>query len=86
MTDPQALRSFRESLFGHALTMSQKADVLMTLSECADEIERLQEMVDRAHEALNELLTGRHLNIGEPAYDVARRGIWGDSPSRGRDA
>lgn len=40
--DPQALRTFRNSLTGHALTTSEKADALQILSECADEIERLR--------------------------------------------
>lgn len=46
MTDPQALRRFRASLTDHALTTSEKADVLQTLNECADEIERLRRYVD----------------------------------------
>jgi hypothetical protein len=41
------------------------------------EIKNLEEMVDRAHEALNLLLTD-HLNIASDGAKIARRGIWGD--------
>ena len=53
----------------------------MTIEEilaALNESERLAEMVDRAHAALNELLHGCHMNIGEPGYQIAKRGIWGD--------
>lgn len=38
---------------------------------------QLGTMVDRAHRALHELLAS-HINIGEPAHQIAKRGIWGD--------
>lgn len=46
------------------------------------ELNRLDEMLTRAHGALNDLLHGPHnLNIGDPAYEIAKRGIWGETPN-----
>lgn len=42
-TQAEALRRFRASLAGHALTTSEKAAVLIALDKCADEMERLTE-------------------------------------------
>jgi nucleoside 2-deoxyribosyltransferase len=48
----------------------------------AGEKEKLKEMVDRAHEALIELLSG-HLNAASEAAGIAKRGIWGDEGGAG---
>ena len=37
-----ALRRFRAAIAGHALTVSEKAAVLIALDKCADEIDRLE--------------------------------------------
>lgn len=39
--------------------------------------QQMEAMVDRAHEALHELLAS-HINIGEPAAQIAKRGLWAD--------
>lgn len=41
-TDPKYLRRLCRSIIGHSLTTTERVDVLQSLSECADEIQRLQ--------------------------------------------
>lgn len=44
-TEPKWIRWFRDSIRNKAITTSEKADVLLTLDECADEIERLRDAI-----------------------------------------
>lgn len=43
-----------------------------------NKVNELEVMVDRAHDALHELLN-QHINIATPAAQIAKRGIWGDA-------
>lgn len=47
-TRPEALRRFKASLTGHALTTSEKAAVLIVLDKCADEMEKLLRLLKDA--------------------------------------
>lgn len=65
----------RDGGVSHVLKEGERLDAEALVAE----LNALADLVDRAHEALNDLLHGEHnLNIGDPARQVAVRGIWGE--------